>query len=62
MSEPTPHESDLVLGTGNTPLPLTAAVLGGLDSVKQRFSSESIAQKLESLNNAVWYGDDAIDY
>lgn len=61
MPESTPHESDLVLGKGTTPLPLTAAVLGGLDGVKQRLASESIAQRIESLNNVVQYGDNAID-
>jgi hypothetical protein len=60
MSEPNPHESDLVLG-GQNPPPVDAAILGGLAGVKQRLESESIAERLQALNNAVAYGDDGID-
>ena len=60
MSELTPSESDLVLGRQNL-TPANAAILGGLAGVKQRLASESIAQRLQALNNAVQYGDGGID-
>jgi hypothetical protein len=60
MSETNPHESDLVLG-GQNPPPVNAAVLGGLAGIKQRLESESIAERLQALNNAIDYGDKAID-
>jgi hypothetical protein len=60
MSVPNPHESDLVLG-GQNPPPIDGAILGGLAGVKQRLTSESIVQRLKSLNNAVQYGERAID-
>ncbi len=51
MSETNPRESDLILG-GQNPPPLNAAVLGGLAGIKQRLESESIAARLQALNNA----------
>jgi hypothetical protein len=60
MSASNPQESDLVLG-GFCPPPVNAAILGGLAGVKQRLASESIAQRLEFLTNALKYGDSAIN-
>jgi hypothetical protein len=60
MTDINPHESDLVLG-GQNPPPVAAAILGGLAGVKQRLESESIAARIQALNNAVIYGDDGID-
>ncbi|AFY92295.1 hypothetical protein [Chamaesiphon minutus] len=60
MSETNPRESDLILGGQILP-PVNAAILGGLAGVKQRLESESIAERLQALNNAVAYGDDGID-
>ena len=60
MSEPNPHESDLILGRQNPP-PINAAILGGLAGVKQRLESESIAARLQALNDTVQYRKDAID-
>jgi hypothetical protein len=60
MSDLNPNESDLVLG-GQNPPPANAAILGGFAGAKQRLKSESIAEKLWALNNAVQYGDKAID-
>jgi hypothetical protein len=59
MTDINPRESDLVLG-GQNPPPVDAAVLGGLAAVKQRLESESIAERLWALNNAVKYGNDGI--
>jgi hypothetical protein len=59
MSEPNPRESDLVLG-GQNPLPVDAAILGGLAGVKQRLESESVAERLLALNNSIQYGSSAI--
>jgi hypothetical protein len=60
MSELNPKESDAVLGGQNLP-PNDGSILGGLASVKQGLASKSIAQRLQALNNAVQYGNDAID-
>ncbi len=60
MSEFNSHESDLVLGR-QTPPPTNAAILGGLAGVKQRLASESIVERLSALNDAVQYGESAID-
>jgi hypothetical protein len=59
MSEPNPRQSDLVLG-GQNPPPTNAAILGGLAGVKQRLDSESIAERLQALNNSIQYGSSAI--
>jgi hypothetical protein len=60
MTDINPRDSDLVLG-GQNPPPVDAAILGGLAGVKQRLASESIAGRLQALNNAIEYGDKAID-
>lgn len=60
MPETNPHESDLILG-GQNPPPMDAVILGGLAGIKQRLESESIAERLQALNNAIDYGDKAID-
>jgi hypothetical protein len=60
MSELNPQNTDAILGGQNSP-PVNAAILGGLAGVKQRLDSESIAERLQALNNAVTYGEDGID-
>jgi hypothetical protein len=60
MSELDPHNTDAILG-GQSPPPVNAVVLGGLAGVEQRLESESIAERIQALNNAVTYGDDGID-
>lgn len=60
MSETNPRESDLILG-GQNLSPVDAAILGGLAGIKQRLESESIAERLQALSNAVDYGDNGID-
>jgi hypothetical protein len=60
MSELTSSESDLVLG-GQNPPPINAAILGGLAGVKQRLTSESIAERLQALNDSCQYGEKAIE-
>ncbi len=60
MSELNPQESNAVLGGQNLP-PSDGSILGDLASVKQGLASKSIAQRLQALNNAVQYGNDAID-
>jgi hypothetical protein len=59
MSETNPRESDLILG-GQNPPPTNAAILGGLAGVKQRLKSESIAERIQALNNSIQYGSSAI--
>ncbi len=60
MPELTPSESDLVLG-GQNPPPINAAILGGLAGVEQRLASESIAERLQALNDTCQYGEKAIE-
>jgi hypothetical protein len=60
MSEFNPQKSDAVLGGENLP-PSDASILGGLAGVKQGLASKSTAQRLQALNNAIQYGNDAID-
>jgi hypothetical protein len=60
MADINPRESDLVLG-GQNPPPVDGAILGGFAGVKQRLESESIAERIQALNNAIAYGDDGID-
>jgi hypothetical protein len=60
MSETNPHESDLVLG-GQNPPPINGVILGGSAGAKQRTENASIAQRLQFLNNALKYGDSAIN-
>jgi hypothetical protein len=60
MSELNPHNTDAILG-GQNPPPVNAAILGGLAGVKQRLDSESIVEKIQALNDAVQYGERAID-
>jgi hypothetical protein len=60
QTNPNPNDTDAILG-GQNPPPVNAAILGGLAGVKQRLESESIAERLHALNNAVVYGDDGIN-
>lgn len=60
MSDLHPDRTDAILG-GQNPPPLTAAVLGGLAGVKQRFASKSIANRIEALNDSAQYGERAIE-
>jgi hypothetical protein len=60
MSELNPYNTDAILG-GQNPPPVNAAILGGLDGVKQRIENASIAQRLQFLTNALKYGDSAIN-
>ncbi|HEY9850264.1 MAG TPA: GUN4 domain-containing protein [Leptolyngbyaceae cyanobacterium] len=55
-----PRENDAVLGGQN--LPISAAVLGGLAAVKQRFASPVLEQKIAALKDAVKYGDPGVDF
>jgi hypothetical protein len=59
-STPQPRSSDAILG-GQTPPPVTGAVLGGLEGAKQRFESETVATRLTALREAVQYGEQGIE-
>jgi hypothetical protein len=50
---------DAVLG-GDNPAPLHSLVLGGLGGLQQRFETGDEAAKLEALQGAIAYGDEAI--
>lgn len=50
-----PKEYDAILGVQATP-PVSAAVLGGLEGVKQRLASTSVAQRVAALKEALKYG------
>jgi hypothetical protein len=60
MSQPTPNNSDAVLG-GQNPAPINAVVLGGLAGAKQRLESQSLVAKLQALQDTVQYGTDGVD-
>ncbi len=60
MTEPTPRNSDAVLGA-QTPPPTTGAILGGLAGAKQRLESEAISARLTALKDAFQYGEQGID-
>ena len=51
-----PREYDAVLG-GEAPPPLSGAVLGGVEGLRQRFKTGNPAQKIEILANALNYQD-----
>jgi hypothetical protein len=60
MSQIDPKNSDAVLG-GQNPPPQNSAILGGLDGVKQRLESKSLAAKLEALKDLIQHGADGIN-
>src|SRR4028118_1160133 len=55
-----PREYDAVLG-GESPVPLGAAVLGGVPGVKSRLASPIVEVKIAALSEAFRYGDAALD-
>jgi hypothetical protein len=55
-----PTEYDAVLG-GQTPAPIDAVVLGGLEGVKRRLASPVVAQRVAALSEAIKYGVDGLD-
>ena len=57
MSDNKPKEDDAVLGGNNSP-PVNAAVLGGMEGVKQRFDrASSDEDKIAILKKALLYGE-----
>ncbi|MBK4730292.1 WD40 repeat domain-containing protein [Oxynema sp. CENA135] len=56
---PQPKTYDLVLGGQN--LPLSGAVLGGLDGVKQRLATAQVQQKINALHQALHYGQPGLE-
>ena len=55
-----PKEYDAILGVQATP-PMSGAVLGGLQGVKQRLASPSVAQRVAALKEALKYGQAGLD-
>lgn len=55
-----PRKYDAVLG-GNSPPPIHAAVLGGIEGLQQRLSTGNTRQRIEILASALKYGDAGID-
>ena len=55
-----PNQYDVVLGGNNAP-PVTGAVLGGIEGVKNRLASSNIEAQIEALNDALNYGDVGLD-
>ena len=56
-----PRPDDVVLG-GQFAAPLDAAVLGGIESIKQRFEAGDINAKKAALDRALLYGDKGLDF
>lgn len=60
MSEPNqPKKYDIVLGNQSI-APVSAVVLGGLEGVKQRLSTEVIEHKIATLPLALNYGEEGL--
>lgn len=55
-----PRSDDAVLG-GKTPTPLTAAVLGGLQGVKQRLANPSERVRIAALYEAIEHGRQGVE-
>ncbi|BAY86943.1 pentapeptide repeat protein [Calothrix parasitica NIES-267] len=55
-----PREYDAVLG-GNFPPPIDGVVLGGIEGLKRRLETGNTQQRVDSLADAVKYGDAGID-
>ena len=55
-----PKEYDAILGVQATP-PMSGAILGGLEGVKQRLSSTSVAQRVAALKESLKYGQAGLD-
>jgi hypothetical protein len=60
MNPSNPRESDAILG-GQTPPPVTGAILGGLAGAKQRLESETLVARLSALTDAFQYGEQGIE-
>ncbi len=55
-----PREYDAVLG-GNSPPPISGAVLGGIEGLKRRLETGNTQQRVDCLADAIKYGDAGID-
>ncbi|BAY86944.1 pentapeptide repeat protein [Calothrix parasitica NIES-267] len=55
-----PREYDAVLG-GNSPPPIDGVVLGGIEGLRRRLETGNTQQRVDSLADAVKYGDAGID-
>ena len=55
-----PREYDAVLG-GNSPPPIYGAVLGGIEGLNRRLETGNTQQRVDSLADAIKYGDAGID-
>ena len=56
-----PRPDDVVLG-GQSTAPLDAAVLGGIEGIKQRFDIGDIEEKKQALEQALQYGELGINF
>ena len=54
-----PRPDDAVLG-GQSQIPMYAAVLGGIEGVKQRLETANLEEKKAALQDALKYGDKGI--
>jgi hypothetical protein len=55
-----PKKYDLVLG-GDNPPPVDGVVLGGIEGVKHRLTSDNIQYQIKALSEALNYGDAGLD-
>ena len=55
-----PREYDAVKG-GESPVPLRAAVLGGISGVKSRLASPAFEVRITALSEAIKYGEADLD-
>ncbi|NEP42583.1 MAG: formylglycine-generating enzyme family protein, partial [Okeania sp. SIO2H7] len=55
-----PREYDAVLG-GKNPPPVDAAVLGGIEGVKMRLTSDNELVRIAAVENAMKYGEAGLE-
>ncbi|BDA75442.1 hypothetical protein CAL7716_096080 [Calothrix sp. PCC 7716] len=55
-----PGKFDAVKG-GQVPPPISGAVLGGIEGLRQRFATGNEQIRLDTVTNASTYGDEALD-
>lgn len=55
-----PKRYDAVIG-GQNPPPISGAVLGGLEGVKQRMANASVERRIAALKEALKYGQDGLE-
>lgn len=56
MANNQPSKNDAVMGSDNSP-PVSGIVLGGIEGVKHRLSSNNTEERITALSEALNYGE-----